>query len=147
MSLPNYNSAPSDVKVVRRYFIGTTVLRNGQVLGLDHDAPTNGDPKLRLGYAVEALNANNVTRFAGIVTPSSAGQQGPCYVDLYVPHPGDVVRAEVNGVTDVTAGAVLEPDATSGALVAGTAALGENLFRALEAQTADANVAILVQKI
>jgi hypothetical protein len=134
-----YN-ANQDVRRVRRYFIGTTELSEGQILALDHDASaTDSDPKLRLGSAVEVLTANNLKMVQGIVPLSEAGKTGPCFVELLAPQAGDVVSVLVDGGTvDVTAGDVVEPDNTAAALVNGTEAVGEFLFVALETNTGTA---------
>lgn len=132
-----YN-ANQDVKVVRRYFVGTTTLRKGQILHYQEDASkTDSDPKLRLGSAVEAVNASNLKYFAGVVGEQDAGQVGPCFVTLQVPQSTDVVDVEVDGTTDVAAGDLLEPDSTKGCLIKATAAAGDNLFVAFEANTTD----------
>ena len=145
--MSHYN-ANQDVKVVTRYFVGTTELRLGQILCYQEDASESGDVKARLGHAVEAINSDNANFVAGFVTPSSAGLTGPCFVQIYQPQSGDVFDAEVDGTTDIAVGDVLEPDATLGALIDGTEAAGDVLFRALEANTTDATTtAIKVYKI
>src|SRR4051812_11018972 len=118
-----------DVKVVRRYFTGTTTLRKGQILHYDQAASkTDADPKLRLGQAVVVVSASNVKFLAGIVPEGEAGKAGPAFVELLQPQSGDVVDAEVDGTADVAAGDFLEPDGTLGALIKGTAAAGDNLY-------------------
>jgi hypothetical protein len=58
-----------------------------------------------------------------------------------------VVLAEVDGTADVAVGDLLEPDASEDALVKGTAAVGESLFRALQARSADSAAPILVYRV
>jgi hypothetical protein len=130
----SYN-ANQDVRPVRRYFTGTTVLRAGQVLCYDPSATkTDADPKLRLGSAVQAISASNKKLIAGIVSDSSAGLTGPCFVEVVEPQSGDMVDAEVDGTTDVAAGDPLVADNTKGALIKGAAG---DPFLALEANTTD----------
>lgn len=148
MGLPQYN-ANTELKVTRKYFSGTTTLRNGQLLAIDYSASkTDADPKKRMGVQVVALGSTGAGRVAGIVSESDAGKVGPCFVDLQIPGPGEIVVAEVDGTADVAAGDLLEPDDTLGALIKATAAAGDNLFRALEANTTNAvKTANIVQKI
>lgn len=142
-----YN-ANQDVKVVRRYFVGTTTLAKGQILHYQEDASkTNADPKLRLGSAVEVVDTDNVKYFAGVIGEADAGQTGPCFVTLQVPQSTDVIDAQVNGATDVAAGDLLEPDATKGCLIKATAAAGDNLFVSFEATTTDDKLVLRVQKV
>jgi hypothetical protein len=130
-----YN-ANQDVRVVRRYFTGTTTLRSGQVLCFDPSATkTDADPKLRLGSAVQVISASNKLLPAGIVPDNEAGKVGPCFVELQEPQSGDMVDAEVDGTTDVAAGDFLVADNTLGALIKGAAG---DPFKALEANTANA---------
>lgn len=132
-----YN-ANQDVKVVRRYFTGTTTLRKGQLLHYDQAASkTDSDPKLRLGSAVKVIASANLKYLAGIVPEGEAGQVGPCFVTLLVPQSFDVVDVEVDGTTDVAAGDFLEPDDSKGCLIKATAGAGDNLFIAFEANTTD----------
>lgn len=143
-----YNSN-QDIKTTRKYFSGTTTLRNGQILHYKQDATkTDADPKLRLGNQVVAVAAANVKFFAGIVPDTEAGKVGPCFVELLQPQAGDVVDVEVDGTADIAAGDFLEPDGTLGALIKGTAAAGDNLFVTFEANTTDATKTVnRVQKI
>lgn len=139
-----------DIKVVRRYFVGTTTLRKGQLLAYQEDASTSAStaPNLRLGTAVEALNTSNAAYIAGVVPDYEAGKVGPCYVELLVPEPGDVLQVEADGSQDIAAGDAIEPDGTLGGLIKGTAAAGDYLFKALEAYTTDAKLsAIWVYKL
>jgi len=143
-----YN-ASQDVKVVRRYFIGLTVLRKGQILCYQEDASkTDADPKLRLGHACEVINADNLKFLAGVVSDSDSGKTGPCFVELLQPQSVDVVDAETDGTTNIAVGDLLELDDTLGALVNGAPAFGQVAFIALEANTADAAKTIIrVQKV
>lgn len=128
-----------DIKTVRRYFSGTTTLRKGQILHYKQDATkTDTDPKLRLGSNVQAVASGNVKFLAGVVPDTEAGKVGPCYVELLQPQSGDVLDIEVDGTTDVAVGDFLEPDATLGCLIKGTAAAGDNLFIAFEVNATDA---------
>jgi hypothetical protein len=142
-------SANQQLRVVRRYFVGTTEVRHGQIICYQENASeTDADPKLRLGSAVEAINSDNAAYVAGFVPLSEAGKTGPCFIELVVPAPGDIFDAEVDGTTDVAVGDGLEPDATLGALIDGSEAAGDVLFRALEAFATDATKsAIKVYKI
>lgn len=142
-----YN-AQQDVKVVRRYYTGTGILRKGQSLSYDHAATkTDADPKLRLGHAVTDIAAGNVGFLAGVVPDSEAGKTGPCFVELLTPQQLDVVDAEVDGATAVVAGDFLEPDATKGALIKATAGAGDNLFKSFEAQAVNGKVVVRIQKV
>jgi len=143
-----YN-ASQDIRTVRRYFIGTTVLRRGQILHYNELATkTDATPELRLGQAVEAVNTDNVKFFAGVVSDSDAGKTGPCFVEVLCPQSGDVLDAEADGTTDIAIGDFLEPDGTLGALIDGSEAAGDNLFVAMEAYTTDAaKLAVRVLKI
>lgn len=131
-------SGSQDIKTIRRYFTGTTTIRKGQIFHYDQAATkTDADPKLRLGQAVQAVAAGNVKFMAGIAPESEAGKVGPCFVELLQPQSMDVLDVEVDGTADVAAGDFLEPDNTKGALVKGTAADGDVLFIAFEANTTD----------
>jgi hypothetical protein len=138
MGVAQYNGN-QDIKTTRKYFNGTTVLRKGQILHYDQAASkTDADPKLQLGNVVKAVSASNVKYLAGIVPDTEAGKTGPCWVEILQPQAGDVLDIEVDGTTDVAAGDFLEPDGTLGALIKGTAAAGDGLFVAFEANTTDA---------
>ena len=143
-----YN-ASQDIRTLRRYFVGTTALRRGQILHYQENATkTDASPNLRLGQAVEAVNSDNVKFFAGVVSDSDAGKVGPCFVEVLAPAPGDVLDVEADGTTDIAVGDFLEPDATLGALIDGSEAAGDNLFVAMEAYTTDAaKLTIRVQKL
>lgn len=143
-----YN-ANQDVKVVRRYFTGATVLRKGQILCYDQAASkVDADPKLRLGNAVVVLSTSNVKYISGVISETDAGQTGPCFVTLQAPQQGDVIDVEVDGTTDVAAGDFLKPDGTLGALIKATPSAGDQLFQAFEANSTDATKTInRVQKI
>lgn len=137
--MPTQYHASQDIKVTRKYFVGTTVLRKGQIIFYQENASaTDADPNLRLGNAVEAVNTDNVGGFAGVVPDGEAGKTGPCFVELLQPQVGDVLQAEIDGTTNVAAGDLLEPDATLGALIKATAGAGDVLFRSFEAYTTDA---------
>jgi phage baseplate assembly protein gpV len=132
----NY-SATQDVRVVRRYYSGTNTLRKGQILHYDQAATkTATDVNTRLGSQVTDVAAANIKYFAGVVD-GDAGKVGPCFVELLQPAPGDVIDVEVDGTTDVAAGDLLEPDNTKGCLIKATAAAGDALFVAFEANTTD----------
>lgn len=148
MGVAQYNGN-QDIKATRKYFNGTTVLRKGQILHYDQAASkTDADPKLQLGNVVKVVSASNIKFLAGIVPDTEAGKTGPCWVELLQPHAGDVVDAETDGTTDIAAGDALEPDGTLGALIKGTAAAGDALFIAFEANTTDAaKTVIRVQKV
>lgn len=141
--------ASQDVRVVRRYYTGTNALRAGQILNFDTGANQTDDPvNTRLGNAVKDLDSTDIKAFAGIVSESSAGRQGPCFVECYLPQVGDVVLAEVDGTTDVAAKDFLKPDASTGALIKdGSAAAGDVIFLALAVQAADSKVVIPVLKL
>ena len=143
-----YN-ANQDIRTVRRYFVGGTALRNGQILCYQENASeTNEDPKLRLGHAVEAINSDNLKFLAGVVSASDAGKVGPCFVELIQPQSADVVDAETDGTVAIVVGDLLELDDTLGALVNGAPAFGQVAFLALEANAvAAAKTAIRVQKV
>lgn len=148
MGVAQYQGS-QDVKTVRRFFVGSTALRKGQILCYQENATkTDAEVNKRLGHAVEAINTDNANFIAGFCTAAKAAKTGGQYVEIEVPQAGDVVLAEVDGTTDIAVGDVLEPDATLGALIDGSEAAGDSLFRALEANTTDATkTAILVYKI
>lgn len=144
MSLPQMRGGQnSTIRTVRRYFTGSTVLRKGQVLHYveNADDPNTTDGKQSLGHAVEVITADNIDFFAGVVPEHEAGKQGPCFVELLAPQYGDILDVEVDGTTDVAVDALLTPDATEQALVAGGA---RGIARALVARTADTAAAIKV---
>ncbi len=137
MGVAQYN-ASQDIKTTRKYFVGTTALRKGQILHYvenatlaesDTSAP---DVKNRRGNAVEVPTTENLAYFAGVVSDSDAGKTGPCFVELLQPQQGDVLEVEGDGTTDITAGDICQPNVSAGCLVNGSEALGDVLFRALE---------------
>jgi len=147
MGLGQYNGN-TDIKTIRKYFVGTTALRAGQLLCLQHDATANNaDPKLRLGNAVAAIDANNLNYVVGVVAPTEAGKVGPIWVELEQPQSGDTCFAEVEGTAAVVLGDLLEPGSALGCLIFATAAAGDNLFRALQPRPSAGRVSILVYKI
>lgn len=87
-----YNSNNANVK--RVYFSGTDTLQEGYALCYDQDAsPTATNPFERLGFIVEKPATANLAAFAGLVSAGDAGKTGPCYLDIIVPTPGEVVTA------------------------------------------------------
>lgn len=134
--LPQMNAAEQlDVRKV--WYIGTDTLQEGYVLCFKVDAsPTDADPKLRLGVAVEKPAAGNVNAFAGIVSPSSAGVKGPTFVDIIVPRKNGMARASVKA--DATAfTTLLGPVAASYSLGVVVPGSGNLPLEAVAAQTAD----------
>jgi hypothetical protein len=140
MGLPTYNS--QQLQIERRYFVGITVLRKGQVLCYQEDAALTGNTKTRLGMAVEVPTANNLNCVAGFVCDSSAGLTGPCFVDVIVPRQGDVLQVECDGTANIAVENFLELDVTLGGLIydASRAATVTLSAIALEAWTTDATL-------
>ncbi len=90
MALPQYDG--NGIQVTKAvYYSGTDTLKEGYCLCYDVAATTtNADPKLRLGTKVIKPATANLMAFAGVVTASSAGKTGPCWVDIIVPTKGEI---------------------------------------------------------
>lgn len=148
MGLPTVEAA-QDLRLVSVWIdSGSTALSEGDVLAYVEDASTSADDlNTRLGRQVEIPTSDSINFIAGVVGASDAGKTGKNYLTLIRPQPGDVVKALVNGDTDVSVGDLLEYDVTKGALISATAADGDVLFRALEATTTDDKKLLHVYKV
>lgn len=120
MSTGHAQYGTSHIPVKTVYFAGSTQLRDGQALCYEplDDSNVNApgtastDKSSWLGMYCNTVDAANKNTFAGFVTPSSAGKTGPCWCDVHVPRPGDVLQVELDGTTDVAVDDSLELDAT-----------------------------------
>ena len=146
MSLAQYNAA-TEVEVRSVYYIGSDELKAGYALCFDQDAsPTDPDPRLRLGVAVEKPKTANLNAFAGVVSPDSDGAQGPGFVSIIVPRKGTVVKASVkeNAVAFTT---VLGPVDASYSLAAKADATFNLDAVAVAGETADTSAAAAIKSV
>jgi hypothetical protein len=91
--LPNLDGA-DHLEVRTVYYAGTDKLAEGYALCYDTAASkTATDPKTRLGVQVVKPATAHLAAFAGVVAPQSDGLTGPCYVDIFVPRIGALVKA------------------------------------------------------
>lgn len=119
MDQAQYNNR--NFNVIRAYFTGGETLQQGQILCYQQDpatATTTGTPTTThtaaskgFPFDVEMPNADNVQAFAGVVGESSIGKVGPCYIDVIVPQPGDILQVLVNSTaSDLAVGNLLDVD-------------------------------------
>lgn len=81
----------------RKWYTGTSTLKAGQVLCFDLDdtsSPTSdADPtRTARGQTVTDPVTANLAAVAGLVAEGAGGVTGPCWVDIIMPHKGDVVE-------------------------------------------------------
>jgi hypothetical protein len=115
-----------DYQVSRFYYIGTSTLVAGQALCFKSTPTTISSSAIGTGGFIKAFPfdvdlpttsttegpvTGNMRRVAGIVAPQSVGLTGPCFVDVIVPRPGDILQVLVGGLSaDLTANEILQLD-------------------------------------
>jgi hypothetical protein len=147
--MSQYN-AHQDIRRVRRWYSGTLPLLDGEPLTYDPTAAIGTDYDSR-GRTV--VKNGNALMFAGFVPGDQVDKVGPCFVELLLPGPGDVVIGRVQGfaVGGTPVGTVVRVDPAGGRLASeddlGPAVPGEATFIVLEAVAEGARTAVLVQRV
>ncbi len=144
MPLQTYNHR--EVRVERFYFTGTETLTAGQPLCFQ-ESPATASSTKGFGFDVEIPNTANRLVFAGIVAPSSVGKQGPGYIDVIVPRPGDILQVKVSRGADVALGTLLKLNEDIDSTATSTAAFDLHTMDTTAASVAGSIIANLLQEL
>lgn len=108
-----HDKQPREADCQTVYYSGTDTLSTGDVLCFDHDRGDADDYEQERLAVVEEPNSDNLDNFAGLVHPASAGETGPCSVQINRRGPADaqVDVSELGGTVEI--GDLLAPQADS----------------------------------